>query len=490
MFKKLCTFLLMGVIGIMLFPSMVDATIEVKKVGNIVYTIETKEFSDIDCPGMSDELDFYRNLNNEILIFDDINSKYYMMDRNLVCTEIEGTVYDDYIDNDTKTAYEWRNDNKIYELVIPVKANFVMVKSNDVTVDTTKEYYIYDAQTAGYNFVPNPVNGELANYFERTVLIQTSDTVLDPNKKYYYIFSGMEIPLEDLNVDNISSYSEILPSSEYTKTYKLTADIDDFVIDKEDVNESEDITFKRLELDALLTIKNKTYLLLTSVPYSYLFETDGTYVPFNPTANRIYGSGSLYFGQNGLGVYVGEIPSVATGSGISIIDDNFNEVKNVDTNSPYFTSEISSYGNVDWFYGASLLDSMDYTFYFISKYDLVSGNNQTYSNSDLTIIFSGDLSKLSKVKVNDEELAESNFLKAEGSTKITLKKDYLKKLSKGTYSLKVEYNDGGYAEASFVIPEANPETSDGIINSILLGCISIVSILGCTVYLNKKKRYN
>ena len=127
----------------------------------------------------------------------------------------------------------------------------------------------------------------------------------------------------------------------------------------------------------------------------------------------------------------------------------------------------------------------------IKNYKELNKIKHKFNDQDLTISFSGELSKLNSVKVNDVELDESNYTKVSGSTIITLKNDYLKTLGTGTYTLKVGYNDGGYASANFEIPEANPQTFDRIMNSILMGSISLIfmTIYG-VVYLNKKKRFN
>jgi hypothetical protein len=47
-----------------------------------------------------------------------------------------------------------------------------------------------------------------------------------------------------------------------------------------------------------------------------------------------------------------------------------------------------------------------------------------------------------------------------------------------------------YILATSLVKIKNPQTGDGIITSILIGSISIIGILGCTLFLNKKKKYN
>lgn len=134
----------------------------------------------------------------------------------------------------------------------------------------------------------------------------------------------------------------------------------------------------------------------------------------------------------------------------------------------------------------------------ITVYETVTGKEQTYSDNDLTFKFSGDLDLLSSVKVNDVELDTNNYTKTKGSTIITLKKNYLDTLTAGTYTLSVAYTDGGSASTTFTTPEVkaetleepNPDTYDDIISSIYIGVISIIGLLGTTMYLKNKKILN
>ena len=135
------------------------------------------------------------------------------------------------------------------------------------------------------------------------------------------------------------------------------------------------------------------------------------------------------------------------------------------------------------------------TFVQVTKHVTLNGQNQTFKDSDLVIRFSGDLSRVDKVLVNDTELDSSTYTLTKGSTIVTLKKDYLSSLKSGTYTLKATYKDGGYALTNFLISESttslvdNPKTGDSIISSIILGSISLMGLLGASIYL-KKKRFN
>ena len=131
----------------------------------------------------------------------------------------------------------------------------------------------------------------------------------------------------------------------------------------------------------------------------------------------------------------------------------------------------------------------------INEYKVLEGVNQTLRINkikDLIIKIeaSFDLFKTNgKVYINDELLDENNYTAKEGSTIITLKEDYLKTLSKGTYTLKVTFDDDRYAITNFFIKEEikNPETSDNISNYIIISITSL--LLGGVFIYNKNKLF-
>lgn len=167
-----------------------------------------------------------------------------------------------------------------------------------------------------------------------------------------------------------------------------------------------------------------------------------------------------------------------------ILDYDYNVVYDLGKSSLYFVQNLTS--DMDYF-AINYIGTAEEHLYELRTYKEENKTNHNFNNNDLTFTFSGKLEKLNSVKINDVELDETKYTKSSGSTIITLKKEYLSTLSKGTYTLKVGYTDGGNASAIFEIPEVNPQTSDKIMNSILLGTISLLGIAGCVVYLNKRK---
>lgn len=93
--------------------------------------------------------------------------------------------------------------------------------------------------------------------------------------------------------------------------------------------------------------------------------------------------------------------------------------------------------------------------------------------------------------IHNEEIDSKFYTITEESTIITLKQDFLNKLLPGTYNLKATFTDGGEANTTFLVTNSvnNPNTKDEIINSILIGSISLISLLWISIYL-KKKRFN
>lgn len=120
------------------------------------------------------------------------------------------------------------------------------------------------------------------------------------------------------------------------------------------------------------------------------------------------------------------------------------------------------------------------------SYEITNGLNQKYTGKDLIFIIDGNYTLFSKILINDLELDSKNYLVKEGSTIITLKKEYLDTLDNGTYSLKVLYSNDKVVSATFAIDNIkNPQTYDEINTYYYLSMLSVVII--CTSYVIKRK---
>ncbi|MGN0533921.1 MAG: InlB B-repeat-containing protein [Eubacterium sp.] len=98
----------------------------------------------------------------------------------------------------------------------------------------------------------------------------------------------------------------------------------------------------------------------------------------------------------------------------------------------------------------------------ITNYTVYEGNGGIWTigqDGALTFTANGAYSKFTGIKVDGEDVDESNYTAKSGSTIITLNADYLDTLSVGTHTLTVLYTDGE-AEAEFEVKEEPEETED------------------------------
>ena len=131
-------------------------------------------------------------------------------------------------------------------------------------------------------------------------------------------------------------------------------------------------------------------------------------------------------------------------------------------------------------------------------YEVIDGANQEYiitKDSEAKFKINADFRMFDggKVYVDDELVDPNNYTAESGSTIITLKKEYVDKLSIGKHTLKVLFNDGGQATTIFnvvktTIPVENPNTLDNVMIYIVSGILSIIGISGTlTIYKRKQK---
>ena len=125
------------------------------------------------------------------------------------------------------------------------------------------------------------------------------------------------------------------------------------------------------------------------------------------------------------------------------------------------------------------------------EYKFMNENNLIYQGEDLVFKVNGDYSLFEKVYINDVKLDKNNYTSKEGSTIITLLKNYLNTLEAGTYNIKVSYITGVTATSKFIIKEKtnieNPNTGDNILIYGFLTFISTLGFVSSKKYLNKRR---
>ena len=130
-------------------------------------------------------------------------------------------------------------------------------------------------------------------------------------------------------------------------------------------------------------------------------------------------------------------------------------------------------------------------------YEVTEGANQKYTitkNNEAKFKINADFRLFDdgKVYVDNELVDPKNYTAESGSTIITLKKEFVDTLSVGEHTLKVVFNDGGEAIATFnvarvTVPTDNPQTGDNIGFYIISGIISIVGLVGAGIFYRRKQ---
>ena len=131
-------------------------------------------------------------------------------------------------------------------------------------------------------------------------------------------------------------------------------------------------------------------------------------------------------------------------------------------------------------------------------YEVTEGANQEYiitKDSEAKFKINADFRMFDggKVYVDDELVDPNNYTAESGSTIITLKKEYVDKLSIGKHTLKVVFSDGGQATTIFnvaktTVPVENPNTLDNVMIYIVSGILSIIGITGTITFYKRKQK--
>ena len=131
-------------------------------------------------------------------------------------------------------------------------------------------------------------------------------------------------------------------------------------------------------------------------------------------------------------------------------------------------------------------------------YEVTEGANQEYiitKDSEAKFKINADFRLFDdgKVYVDNELVDPKNYTAESGSTIITLKKEYVDKLSIGKHTLKVVFSDGGQATTIFnvaktTVPVENPNTLDNVMIYIVSGILSIIGITGAITFYKRKQK--
>lgn len=98
----------------------------------------------------------------------------------------------------------------------------------------------------------------------------------------------------------------------------------------------------------------------------------------------------------------------------------------------------------------------------LTDYEIISKANETFNKSNnegITIISNGDFDKFVDIEVDDVKVDKDHYSVVSGSTVVTLKAEYLKTLSIGKHTLKLNYTDGSVDTTFTIVGSAQVSSS-------------------------------
>ena len=127
----------------------------------------------------------------------------------------------------------------------------------------------------------------------------------------------------------------------------------------------------------------------------------------------------------------------------------------------------------------------------LTDYEVIKGDGSKWTeggDGSLSFTANGPFSKFVGIEVDGKEVDEKYYTAKSGSTIITLKQSYLKKLSTGKHTITVLYNDGETSGTFTVKSEATtPATGDNS-GIMLWSAVLLLSVMGMVLLIGNRKR--
>ena len=491
--------LLVVMVGLLMVPNMVEA--EAKKIGDIVYTMETNSIYDYLCDDLAGhEVSVGTYESDKLLVYDHTDSgKQYLVDleKKASCTEINPS----YVDEEFYIDYVWKENNSLYLEFVDSDYETYFVKTSDTEVDDTKDYYVNVIEefeggfTEHFELVDIPSEENIDEYFE-SFFFELADGEFVSGEVYYKSVDGSGSQLEvveGLDENNYNSGEYFILGKNIKRELLAKFSSNEFKMSKDVSGMPNDVIFTSDDFMYHFVLGEKNYFVFNS------FDENGDFVAsgvFNEKGEyETFGHDKFSFrdaseSEDGYVSIVAEIDGKNT---LLIYDQEVNLIFSEESDAVYSHMVLST-EEVE--YMVRYDENNDVFIVKLNKHYLMTEGELKYGGSDIVVKFSGEASKLTSVKVDDVVLDKNNYTVESGSTVLTLKNTYLSTLKDGEYKLKVEYSDGGYVETVFTIGKVvnsttvidNPDTFDNGINLLVVTMISLMGLIGTTVYLKKLYR--
>ena len=484
--KKIFYSILIGVIACLL-PLLVNAEIEVKEIDDVVYTIESKKVEEYMCDEVKGHTLYAGSYgdNNKLQVYDITTQKLYLLDLSNtgVCNEITEEIEFNF------PHFDYRyDDNKLYLDTYSTDLDWYFVKTSNEELGEVR-YYVKESD-GSFLYVDEPNLLDIQNYYEN-VMCDPAKGEYNSEADYYIIVDPTadmkEVTLvkeENKNVEDFNDGKYYVLSIPVSSEVIATMTANEFVINKDEIGFENDFIGSKDNFLYHIVYDNKTYLVFIDFDSQvrFVFDTAGNYQTFGYDNILVKDVSNSRDGK-----YIYLVALLDNEEYHLVLDSGNKEVLSIKKENRL--DYISLVGNIDN-KRYILFGEISEKIIEINEYALISGANQQFKNEDLIFKFAGDINKLASVKVNDKVLDSKYYTKEKGSTVITLNKSYLETLEKGNYTLKVEYNDGGYTNVNFEITETlpnNPKTFDGINSSFIMLGLSLIGMISTIAYLRKKE---
>lgn len=428
---------------------------------------------DIPCLDGYDFYDYDQD-NNMIFAKYDLENTYIKLDSNYNCHDMTSKEVLDFLNQGIVHEFMRGEENipegssSKYNIVVEKNSYSPegYIKTKDTKINEEKQYFVIeDNGDVVYSVGAADIN-KINEYYENVYFKKPLKAEIDVETTYYvrrnsFIFEEVLNPV----VEDIEKYYVLINER-----------LEDEVISYIELNE--EIVDKLYEEYGVVEIikdeYSNNYYFMACEDYSYeifdIYDINGNKIEALKEINGIL------FSKNGL-------ISIRKNDKHMFYNQEFELVHEfVDINNLF---EIYNSEDRGLFFEYDI-ENEKLNYYELKTYKVLEGNNLTYKGSDLTIRFSGNLDNLEKVLVNDKELDKNNYTLLKGSVIVTLKNDYLKTLTTGEYTLKLVYNDGGFASTNFNIDINNPPTYDS--NQIFIVCfVSLIALIFSVCYYKKIK---
>jgi len=409
---------------------------------------------------------------------------------------------------DLREAYYYPSDGKLYkEEIHPlIKSGYLQVAWENIEMDQ-KIYYTKHTAWLFYEVDDNSVCENEQCYRKMDAIELYSSSQIQNNVTYYTFNSSQgefTTVVDNSTCESHACYHEVNIDDYYTKD--SIADMDETKFDLAD--DGLDIG-NDIEIIDYFEFNGIGHIVVEDSNGAYLYNLDGEMIL---PVSDVYTINDMVVAENKYLINITYHNDVSFK--VTIYDNKYNIIyeKNYDHSGMVKEGEnyqyFSTIGNSSLFNKMYMKDDSTssveekFLLFTIRDYRLLEGTNQTFADNDLTFKTNGDLKRLDKIFVDNEEI--TNYTKSEGSTIITLNKDYLNTLENGTHTLKITYGDGGYVETTFNVSKTtssetissetttppteieNPDTSDPIASSLFMGIMSLFGLAGTTIYLKRK----